>query len=285
MSKKVILSADSACDIGPILQERYDVQFFQFHIIIGDKTYRDGIDIQPEDIYRIWREEGVLPKTAAITPAEYINHFSQWVNEGYEVVHLNLGTGLTSSHQNATIAASELGNIYPIDAASLSSGFGLLVVKAGELIRQGLSGAEVKAQIDAMHEKTHASFVLDTLEFMKAGGRCSAVAAFGANLLKLKVGIRVDNTKGGSMAVGKKYRGAMEKVLVEYVRDELEGRKDLDLDRIFITHSGSPDSDIELVKAEIPKYADFKEVFVTRASCSISSHCGPRTLGVLYMTK
>lgn len=286
MSKKVILSADSACDIGPILQERFDVRLFQFHIIIGDKTYRDGIDIQPEDIYRIWREQGILPKTAAITPAEYIKHFSDWVRQGYEVVHLNLGTGLTSTHQNATIAAHELGNVYPIDAASLSSGFGLLVVKAGELIEQGLSGFEVKEAIDEMHEKTHASFVLDTLEFMKAGGRCSAVTAFGANLLKLKPGIRVDNQKGGSMGVGKKYRGAMEKVLVEYVRDELADKKDsLDLSRVFITHSGSPDSDVELVKAEISKYANFEELYVTRASCSISAHCGPRTLGVLYMTK
>lgn len=283
--KKVILSADSACDIGPILQERYDVKLFQFHILIGDKSYQDGIDIQPEDIYKLWREEGVLPKTAAITPAEYLDHFSRWTKQGYEVVHLNLGTGLTSSHQNAQVAAHKLGNVYPIDAASLSSGFGLLVVKAGELIQAGCSGVEVKRMIDAMHEKTHASFVLDTLEFMKAGGRCSAVTAFGANLLKLKVGIRVDNTKGGSMGVGKKYRGAMEKVLVEYVRDELKGREDLDLDRVFITHSGSPDSDIELAKKEVGKLANFKELFVTRASCSISSHCGPRTLGVLYMTK
>lgn len=282
---KIILSADSACDIGPELQKLYNVQYYYFHILLGDKSYLDGVDIQPDDLYRAWREEGLLPKTAAITPTEYQAFFEKWVADGYEVVHVNLGSGISSAHQNCCVAAQEMGHIYPVDSASLSTGFGHLVVKAGEMIEAGMSALDIQKELAKLREKTHASFVLDTLEFMRAGGRCSAVAAFGANLLNLKPSIMVNNRDSGKMGVGKKYRGAMERVLPEYVRDQLQGRDDLVLDRIFITHSGSPDSDIELVRQEIKKYADFKDIHVTRASGTISAHCGPRTLGVLFMTK
>ncbi len=285
MASKVILSADSTCDIGPQLKEAYDVQFFHYHIQVGDESYIDGVEITPEEIYSAWRERHILPKTAAITPEDYRSYFEGWVRDGYEVVHVNLGSGLSAAYQNCRLVAEELGGVFPVDSASLSTGSGHLVVMAGEMIRQGLSGAEIQKRLTALREKTHASFVLDTLEFMKAGGRCSAVAAFGANLLQLRPAIKVDNFNGGRMGVGKKYRGTMEKVLPEYVRDQLEGRKDLVLDRIFITHSGSPESDIELARREIARYASFAEVTPTQASGTISCHCGPRTLGVLFMTK
>lgn len=285
MVDKIIVTADSTCDIGPELQERYDIKFFQYHIIIGDESFKDGIDIQAEDLYRAWRERGILPKTAAITPAEYVTFFSPWINEGFDIVHINLGSGLSSSYQNCCIAAGELGHIYPVDSASLSTGTGHLVVQAGKMAKAGVPAAEIQQRLTAMRVKTSASFVLDTLEFMRAGGRCSAVMAFGANLLNLKPGIKVDNFNGGKMGVGKKYRGAMEKVLVEYTKDQLAGRSDLVEDLIFITHSGSPQSDIDLVTREIQKHANFEEIVVTRASGTISAHCGPRTLGVLYMTK
>lgn len=285
MTRKVILSADSTCDIGPELQAKYDVQFFHYHILIGDKSYIDGLEIAPDDLYKAWREDGILPKTAAISPAEYHEYFAKWVADGYEVIHINLGSGISAAHQNCVIAAEELGHVYPVDSANLSTASGLLVLQAGEMIRLGMSAADIQASLLEMRPRAHASFVLDTLEFMRAGGRCSAVAAFGANLLKLKPGISVDNQDGGRMGVGKKYRGSMEKVLPEYVKDRLDGRDDLVLDHVFITHSGSPKSDIDLVKKEIKKYAKFKETHVTRASGTISSHCGPRTLGVLYMTE
>lgn len=285
LPNKILLCADSTCDIGPELQQRYNVQFFQYHIIIGEKSYRDGIDIQAEDLYRAWREQGILPKTAAITPTEYFDFFSGWVDQGYDIIHINLGSGLSSSYQNCCIAAKELGHVYPVDSASLSTGSGLLVVCAGEMIKDGFSAPQIQQRLTALRETTSASFVLDTLEFMRAGGRCSAVAAFGANLLSLKPGIKVDNFNGGKMGVGKKYRGNMEKVLAEYTKDQLAGKSNLKEDLVFITHSGSPQSDIDLVKQEIAKYAQFKEVFVTRASGTISAHCGPRTLGVLYMTR
>lgn len=287
LSRKIILSADSTCDIGPELQERFNVQLFDFHIQFGDETFIDQKEISADEIYAYWREKGMLPKTAAITPIEYAKYFKKWVDDGYEVIHINLGTALSTAFQNCNIVAQELGadRIYPFDSGNLSTGIGLLVIKAGEMIEAGMSAPEIIEALEGMREKSHASFVLDTLEFMKAGGRCSAVAAFGANLLKLKPGIEVDNQGGGSMGVGKKYRGTMEKVLAEYVADKLEGRDDLDLSRIFITHSGSPQSDIDLVRGEVEKHADFKEYHITRASGTISAHCGPRTLGILFMTK
>lgn len=153
------------------------------------------------------------------------------------------------------------------------------------MIAAGMDAAAVYARLLELRPLVHASFVLDTLEFMKAGGRCSAVQAFGANLLNLKIGINVDNADSGRMGVGKKFKGPMERALPVYVREELAGKANLDLDRIFITHSGAPKENIELARREIRNYADFKEIYDTRASCTISSHCGPGTLGILYMTK
>ena len=285
MKKKIILCADGVCDIGEELQKKFNVNYFNFHIQIGDESYVDGLEVTPEDLYAAWRERGILPKTAAITPTEYEEFFKLWVDAGYEIIHINIGTALSAAHQNCCATAKKLGNVYPVDSANLSSGIGLLVIKAGEMIDQGLDAQEIQRQLIEMREKSHASFILDTLEFMAAGGRCSSVAAFGANLLKLKPCIEVDSTDKGKMGVGKKYRGSMEKVLVEYIEDKLSNHNDLDLDRVFITHSGSPQSDIDLAKSEIKKYADFKETYVTKASGTISAHCGPRTLGVLFMTK
>ena len=284
MSGKIILSADSTCDIGSVLAQKYDVKFFNYHILLGDKTYIDMIEIMPEQIFATWHEQGILPKTAAINPAEYHEFFKKWVEDGYEVIHLNLGSALSSAHQNCRAAADELGHVYPVDSESLSSGVAHLVVLAGEMIKEGLSAAEIAERLKALRKNVHASFILNTLEFMRAGGRCNAVTAFSAELFSIKPCIEVDNAKGGAMGVGKKYRGSIEVSLEKYIRDKLYGKNNLCLDRIFITHSGSPDSDIELAKTEILKYAPFKEIYVTRASGTISSHCGPRTLGILFMT-
>lgn len=285
MAKKVILSADSTCDIGPVLREKFDVQFFDYHIQIGDKSFVDNVDITPGEIFKTWREQGILPKTAAITPGEYAGYFEEWVAAGHEVLHINLGSGITSSYHNCTLAAEDLPGVYVVDSANLSTGFGQLVVKAGEMIAAGMDAAAIQQKLTEMRAYSHGSFVLDTLEFMRAGGRCSAVQAFGANLLNLKVGIQVHNDDGGKMDAGKKYKGPLERALPEYVRDELAGKENLDLTRIFITHTGMEPEIIEMVKGEISKYATFNEVYDTVASCCISAHAGPRTLGILYMTK
>ena len=239
VTNKIILSADSTCDLDQELKERYHV-----------KDYKDGIDITPEEIYQKYYDEKILPKTAAVNVAEYIEHFKPWVDEGYEVIHINLGSSLSSAHQNCCIAA------------------------------------EAEDIAEALRERTkhcHASFILDTLTFLHAGGRCSTVAALGANVLKLKPCIEV-STADGSMNVGKKYRGTLDKVLVKYVKDKLAAYPDIDPSLIFITHSGIAPEYIELVKNTLEETMHFDEIHITKASCTISSHCGPNTLGILFET-
>lgn len=285
MQRKVILSADSPCDLGEELRTRYDVHFFPFHILLGEQSYTDSVDIHPEDLYQAWREKKLLPKTSAITPLEYTEYFQGWVDAGYDVIHINIGSALSSAYQNCVAAAQELGHVYPVDSCNLSTGIGLLVLRAGEMIRQGMSAEEIQQALIRLTPYSHASFVLNTLEFIRAGGRCSAVAAFGANLLSLKPCIHVSTEKNGAMSVGKKYRGPIEKVLRTYTHDQLDGQNHLRTDHIFITHSGVPQQWIDDVRQIIEEMHLFEEIHVTQASCTISSHCGPGTLGVLFMTE
>jgi DegV family protein with EDD domain len=281
---KVILSADTTCDLGDVLKERYNVNYYPLHIILGDKQYQDGVDISADDIYDTYRKEHILPKTAAPNIEEYIRYFKKWTDEGYEVIHLNIGSALSSTYQNCCLAAQELKNVYPIDSYNLSTGIGLLVIEAAERIAKGMCASEIQKEINDLRTKSHASFIVDTLTFLHAGGRCSALAALGANMLNIKPCIEVDNTNG-KMSLGKKYRGSLDRVLSHYTIDKLKDRSDLKLDRVFITHSGISAERINLVRKTIKEVADFKEILVSRAGSSISSHCGPNTLGVLFMTK
>lgn len=284
MPQKVILSADSTCDLSAPLMERYQVHTYPLHILLEDQQYVDG-EISPDALYEAWWQRRQLPRTSAVTPGEYVEFFRRWVEDGYQVVHINLGSNLSSAYQNCCLAAQELGNVYPVDSCNLSTGMGLLVIEAAERIARGMAAPQVQREVEALRPHAHASFVLDTLEFLHAGGRCSAVAMLGANLLRLKPCIQVDPAKNGAMGVGKKYRGTLDKALVQYVSDLLTDRRDLKLDRVFITHSGMAPERIELVKKTVEKCADFREILVTRAGCTISAHCGPNTLGVLFMTQ
>ena len=283
MGSKIILSADSTCDLGDELRERYNVQYYPFHVILDGKTYGDGVDLVPDRIYEVYREQKILPKTAAINAAEYAEYFKKWTDQGYEVIHLTLGSGLSATYNNCRMAAENMEGVYAIDSRNLSTGSGLAVIEAAERIAAGMPAAQIAKEVQELTARCHASFIIDTLEFLYKGGRCSALAMLGANMLQLKPCIEVNNADG-SMSVGKKYRGSLDKALEQYVRDKLSGRKDLKTDRVFITHSGISDERIALVKKLVKELADFKEIFVTRAGCPISSHCGPNTLGVLFMT-
>ena len=284
VEKRIILSADSPCDLGAALKERYDVTFYPYHIVLDGKQYSDSVDIYPEDLYTAYRQKGVLPKTSAINIAEYVAYFRRWTDEGFSVIHLNLGGALSSSYQNCRIAAEELSGVFPIDSRNLSAGVGHLVIEAAERIRMGMEPAEIVREVSALTGHVHANFILDTIEFMRAGGRCSAIAALGANLLKLKPCIDVDNTSG-AMGVGKMYRGNLDKVHLQYAEDQLARYDHIKKDRIFITHSGIPEERIDAVKELLESKHIFREIFITQASCTISSHCGPNTLGVLFMTE
>lgn len=282
--RKIILSADSTCDLGDELKEKYQVHYYPFHIILEGKDYQDNVDITPGDIFQRYYEKKVLPKTAAINVEEYVNYFRPFVEQGYEVVHLNLGSTLSSAHQNCMLAARELKGVYPVDSGNLSTGIGHLVLDAGEMIKEGLGAEEIAGKLNQRKNLVHSSFILDTLKFMSAGGRCSNVMALGANLLNIKPCIEVNN-KDGSMDVGKKYRGSLKKVLPLYVKDKLQEYQGICTDKIFITHSGIDQEYIELVKKAIQEEKEFQNIYVTRASCTISCHCGPNTLGILFETK
>lgn len=275
--RKIILSADSTCDLGDELKEKYQVHYYPFHIILEGKDYQDNVDITPGDIFQRYYEKKVLPKTAAINVEEYVNYFRPFVEQGYEVVHLNLGSALSSAHQNCMLAARELKGVYPVDSGNLSTGIGHLVLDAGEMIKEGLGAEEIAGKLNQRKNLVHSSFILDTLKFMSAGGRCSNVMALGANLLNIKPCIEVNN-KDGSMDVGKKYRGSLKKVLPLYVKDKLQEYQGICTDKIFITHSGIDQEYIELVKEAIQEEKEFQNIYVTRASCTISCHCGPNTV-------
>ncbi len=287
--QRILLSADTPCDIGPVLKERYQVSLFPLHIILDEKQYTDGMDITAAEIYRAWWDHKLLPRTAAINPEEYVEYFRPFLQQGYDVLHISLGSGISSCHQNAKIAAEMLsgeGRIFVIDSCSLSTGFGLLVCEAGERMNKGMTIEQIYEEVTALQPDTRASFILDTLEFMRAGGRCSSITQIGAALMNIKPTILVKNDRQGSMVVGKKYFGKLESAIMRYVEDQLKGRTDILLDRVFITHSLLDDPSLtERVAAKIREFQPFKEIYDTDASCTISSHCGPNTLGVLFLVK
>ncbi len=285
----IVLSADSTCDLGSQLKARYNVHYYPFHIILEEKDYQDNVDIAVQDIFDAYYARKALPRTAAINVGEYADYFRPWVEQGLDVIHLNLGGAISSAHKNCVLAARELnalgkGQVYPIDSFNLSTGISLQIIEAGERIRAGMDAGQIAREIENLRSKVHSSFILDTLDFMRAGGRCSTVAAVGANLLNLKPCIEVDNTDG-SMHVGKKYRGNLRKVLPQYVKDKLGEYQNIKKDHIFITYSSISPELSDLVRKTILETLDFQEIHETSASCTISCHCGPNTLGILFETE
>lgn len=286
MGNKVILTADRTCDLNKELLERYKVNDFPLHINLGDNTYDDWETITPEEIYNHFYKTKELPRTAAMSVGEYTDIFRKFVDEGYDVVHISLGSSLSVTHQSSKLAAAEFdGRVEVVDSCNLSTGTGLIVIKAAELIEQGKSAKEVADAVRGMVHKSHASFVIDKLDFLAAGGRCSAVEAFGANLLGIKPCIEVSTEDYGKMIVAKKYRGKFGKVCIDYMNEIITKFGEVDTSRAFVTHAGCDEELVESVRKALVEKNIFDEVFVTRASCTISSHCGPNTLGVLFMTK
>lgn len=280
---KVKITSDSTCDLSPELVSKYDIGILPLLITFGDKTFRDGVDTTPEDIYRFVDETGTLPKTCALNISEYEEFFRSWTDLGYALVHFCIGGKFSSTCQNARMAASGMENVFVVDSENLSAGQGLLVLRAAELQQQGRSAEEIYEACTALTPYVEASFVLDDLEYLVKGGRCSGVAAFGANLLKLKPCIEV---RSGVMEPTKKYRGKIQNVILEYVTDRLTGRDDLDKSRVFITHTRCDPQWVEAARKKVLELVpDFAEVLDTTAGATVTTHCGPSTLGVLYIRK
>ncbi len=282
MPNNIVISSDSTSDLSAQLRERYNISTIPLGVTLGDKTYFDGVDITPDELYAYHAKTGELPKTTAANVGDCIDYFKPFAEEGKTVIHFSLSSELSSTYNNTCLAASEFENIYVIDSRNLSTGSALLVIAAAEMANDGLSAEEIVEKINAMIPCVDASFVIDSLEYLHKGGRCSALAMLGANVLKLKPCIEVKN---GKMGVGKKYRGKYSEVLKQYIKERIDDTSNIDLDRIFVTHAGVDSEIVDEIVSLVKETAPFKEVFLTRAGCTISSHCGANTLGVLFVRK
>ncbi len=282
MSEKIIITCDSTADLGGKLAERYNIPIVPLSVTLGDKTFKDGVDINPEELYSYVERTGELPKTTATNIGEYIDFFKKYTDEGYTVVHFAFCSKMSSTYTNACLAAEEVENVYVVDTKNLSSGSGLLVLAGCDMLKEGLSAKEIADKCTELVPFVDASFVIDNLDYLHKGGRCSALSVLGANLLKLKPCIMV---KDGVMGVEKKYRGKFNDIAKEYIKERLKNIDDIDKSRIFLTHAGY-DEDFMNELCEYIKSLDiFDEVFLIRAGCTISSHCGRECLGVLFIRK
>lgn len=281
MNVKII--SDSTCDLSPELLKKYDIAEIPLFINMDGKTGKDGIDVTPEDIYDYVAKYGKLPTTSAVNVADYAEVFKYWHDQGYSVVHFTISSEFSSTYQNACIAAENFNNVFVVDSRNLSTGQGLLVLHGAEMAQKGHNAMEIFEQCTKLAKKVEASFVIDSLNYLYKGGRCSAVSALGANLLRLKPCIEVID---GKMDVGKKYRGKFEKVILDYVTERLTGRDDIDKTRIFITHTKCQPEVIKAVEKKVKEICpDFGEFLETTAGCTVTTHCGPNTLGILFIRK
>ena len=282
MNKSVIIASDSTTDLNAELVSRYGVRILPLSVDLGGKVYHDGVDVDPDMIYAHYEATGELPKTAAPNMADFVSFFETLTADGSEVVFFTISAEMSSTYNNARLAASECDGVYVVDTRNLSTGGGLLVVIAGEMAKQGKTASEIAEYCTAVAPRVSASFIVDDLEFLHKGGRCSAVAAFGANVLQLKPCISVHD---GKMGVGKKYRGKFAAVLQKYITDQLGDGSGIELDRIFVTHAGCDEEIYNACVEQVASIAPFGEILLTRAGCTISSHCGRNTLGVLFIRK
>lgn len=279
---KIKITSDSTCDLSPALLERYDVTLTPLSVIKDGLPYLDGVEITPEDIFRHVDAGGALCSTSAVNVDAYRTVFGELSPQYDAVIHITIGSLFSACYQNATIAAAAFKNVYVVDSMNLSTGQAHLVIQAAEMAADGVSALEICSQLNAMRGRVKSSFIMDRLDYMQKGGRCSSVMALGGKLLKIKPCIAVLD---GTMKMVDKYRGSFDKCLEKYIKDQLKDRKDLKLDRIFITHSTVPDDAVDIARETIRKYADFAEIHDTNVGCTVACHCGPGTLGVLFMVQ
>lgn len=281
MPAKII--SDSTCDLSEELLSKYDIAIAPLTVLLGNRSGIDGVEITPDDIYHYVEITDQLPKTSAVNLNAYESLFRQWRDQGYEIVHFCISSEFSSSYQNACIAAQKTGGVYPVDSRNLSTGQGLTVLKAAELAKAGISAQEIVSFCESMIPRIEASFVANSIDYLYRGGRCSALAAFGANVFHAKPCIEV---KGGCMIPARKYRGSIKKVIRSYVEDRLKDRTDIETESIFITHTRCDPQIIQTVREQIHQLQpQIREILETTAGATITTHCGPETLGVLFVRR
>lgn len=279
----VKIISDSTCDLSPELIAKYDIDILPLHILLGEDEYEDGKNITPEQIYSWSDENKTTPKTSAPALTDAIELFKQYIDEGREIVCFSISSSMSTSGNVMRIAAEELeaeNRITVIDSANLSTGIGLLVIEAAIMAQNNHTVEEIVSAIEALKPNVRASFVVDTLTYLYRGGRCNAVSAMAGGVLKLHPKIVVEN---GAMNASKKYRGKINSAIMTYVKDMEDDLKAARPDRVFITHSGCDRTIVEEVHSYLENLGVFSEILETRAGGVISSHCGPGTLGVLFI--
>lgn len=274
--------SDSTCDLPQEVLEKYNITMIPLSVIKDGKSFTDGVDITPEAIFSHVANGGDLCSTAAVNIGEYEDYFNKYASDYDGVIHINISAEFSSCHQNARLASENFENVRVIDSRNLSTGQGLVVLKACELAKEYEDLDTIAELLNEYTQKVEASFLLDRLDYMVKGGRCSAAAALGANLLNLKPCIEVKN---GKMGVVKKYRGNYSKCLASYVKDRLANRDDLDRGTLFVTHTPVTEECFQAVEQAVAQYNDFQTTYWNEAGCTVSCHCGPGTLGVLFVRK
>lgn len=275
--------SDSTSDLSEELINRYDIRIIPLHILLGEEEYEDGFGITPGQIYEWADKNKTTPKTSAPSLEKAIEVMGPILEAGDEIVCFTISSDMSTSYNVMRLAAEELeasDRVFVIDSANLSTGIGHLVVEAAEMAKKGMAAKEIVQQIEDLKPRVRASFVVDTLMYLYRGGRCTGVAALAGSMLKLHPKIVVAD---GKMGVGKKYRGRIEHVIMEYAGDMKEDLLKAKKDRVFITHSGCDQAVVDAVYQYLEELHHFSNIYVTRAGGVISSHCGPGTLGVLYI--
>jgi len=279
----VRIMSDSTCDLSSELIEKHGIVIVPLYVVFEEKAYKDGIEMSTEELYKKVEELDTLPKTSAPSPADFQNIFRQYIEKGEDIVYIGLSSEMSSTMQNAMIAAQEFpeGRIELVDSRNLSTGIGLLVVKAAEYAEQGMSASEIAARVRELVPRVRTRFIINTLDYLYKGGRCNALESFIGNLFKIKPVVTV---KDGKMILEEKIRGKWEKARSNMLENALSDKGNMLDDRIFVTHSMAP-KDAALLRESLLKEIPEAEILMTDAGCVISSHCGAGTVGILYIKK
>ncbi len=277
------IAADSTCDLSQELIDKYKISIIPLHIVLDDKEYKDGVDITPDEIYEWSDKNNTTPKTSAVGFEDAMKSMEPIVDSEDELIIFTISEKMSTTPNVFRMAAEELeieDKISVIESANLSTGIGLLIIEAAVMAAEGRAREEIVDFIEDMKPRVRSSFVVDTLTYLHRGGRCSSVAALAGGMLKLHPKIVVEN---GAMLATKKYRGKIDSVILDYAKEMQDDLKQAKKDRVFITHSGCNQETIDSVKEYLQSLGYFDEILITRAGGVISSHCGPGTLGVLFI--
>ncbi len=275
--------SDSTCDLSPDILEKHNISIVPLYVRFDEDIYKDGLDITTDELYKKVESLNKLPKTSAPSPADFYKVFKSHIEEGKDIIYIGISSKFSSTIQNAKLASQELehGNIKIIDSLNLSTGIGILTLKAAQLADNGLTIAEISQEIKKIIPKVRTGFIIDTLNYLHKGGRCTALQSFVGNMLKIRPLVKV---VGGGMILGQKARGKRLNAINILLKNVLKDKDIIDKDVIMITHSLS-DNDSILIKKELENTIGANSIIITNAGCVISSHCGPNTVGVIYITK